>query len=402
MQSDLFPVLEQLERWGEEREWIGPDPYEGLNSPLARLARSHRSRQAVIQAYKRMPFTPPWPLRTAPRPSAKALALALSGYASRGGRALPGAEHFLDRIPSLLERLNSVRRGAGWGYHFDVHTRSISYSAGTPNAIVTSFVVGALLDASQATGEERYAKLALAARPYLLSLLTESRHGPFFAYVKAGSELIHNANLLVCRTLALLHDLDKDREVPAAVEAAAATTVSLQRDNGLWPYGERDDLQWVDNLHTAYVLDGLVAVSRTFEMGREALRRGLRSWRERFFDPYGAARYYADRRFPLEPHCYASAIDLLCTVAEVAGEEERVEPVAFARRIAQSAVRELWLPDSGRFAYRRTRLGLNRREFMRWTNAPMFRALARLCGFEAPSDGEDAVSQSAARAGTTH
>ena len=35
-------VLAHLERWGAARDWIGPDPYEGLNSPLGRLARTRR------------------------------------------------------------------------------------------------------------------------------------------------------------------------------------------------------------------------------------------------------------------------------------------------------------------------------------------------------------------------
>jgi hypothetical protein len=46
--------------------------------------------------------------------------------------------------------------------------------------------------------------------------------------------------------------------------------------------------------------------------------------------------------------------------------------------IADKAIRELWMANEGRFAFRLTARGLNRREFMRWTNAPMFRALARL------------------------
>jgi hypothetical protein len=49
---DIAAVLDRLEHWGREREWVGPDPYEGLNSPLGRLMRGKRPRQAVIQAYK--------------------------------------------------------------------------------------------------------------------------------------------------------------------------------------------------------------------------------------------------------------------------------------------------------------------------------------------------------------
>src|SRR6185295_4559440 len=376
--ADLEPieVLMRLERWGAARNWIGPDPYEGLNSPLGALAPSRRSRQAVTQLYKRLPVTPPWPLRTPPRANSKALALALSGYATGPGRELPGAEEHLARIPRELERLNLVKEGAAWGYHFDVQTRNIRYSRITPNAIATCFVVGGLVDAHLAVSAEPTRRLALAARPFLLSLLRESpEHGPYFGYLPAEAPLVHNANLLVCGTLARLHELEPDAAVRPAVEAAAGTTLALAREDGLWPYGELPNFGWVDNFHTAYTLEGLAHVSSVFGLGAEALARGASAWRQRFVEPNGWARYYPNRRFPLETHCCASAVDLVLTLKSKGAEPDLGD---LALSIARTAIRELWLPDGNRFAFRRTARHLNKREFMRWTNAPMFRALGRL------------------------
>lgn len=370
-------VLTELERWGAARRWVGPDPYEGLNSVAGRLARGARPRQALTQAYKRSPWPPPWPLSAPQRPNAKALALALSGYVTEAGRALRGAGEFIAAIPEQLGRLNlhADHGGAAWGYHFDTQTRHLYYDRATPNAIATCFVVGALCDTATATGDERATRMALAARPYLLGLARESPHGPFFAYVERGSELIHNANVMVCGALARLHGLAPDAAAERSVRAAVATTLAHQPADGLWRYGEAPNLGWVDNFHTAYILEGLIEVSEAYGIGDGALEPGLDAWRERLFEPDGWARYYPDRHFPLEVHCSASAIDLLCRVHARAGGEEHLE---LARRIAQAAIRELWLPQRGRFGFRRTRRGLNQREFMRWTNAPMFRALARL------------------------
>jgi hypothetical protein len=373
-QIDFNSALSALERWGASREWIGPDPYEGLNSPLGARAPGKRARQAVTQLYKQLPVEPPWPLRARSRPNAKALALALSGYATSAGSELPGAATFLERIPSILERMNLLGQGAGWGYHFDVQTRNIRYDRRTPNAIATCFVVEGLVDAHAATGKEDLAKLALAARSFLLSLRRRGGHGPFFAYVPSGSPLVHNANLLVCGALARLHAIDPHERAMEAVEEAIGTTLSLQRDDGLWPYGEAPNYGWSDNFHTAYTLDGLARARTIFGIGGDELARGLVTWRQRFFDSSGWARYYPDRRFPLETHCCASAIDLLASDALPPDPEN----ARLADRIAEIAIRELWLEHSRRFAFRRTARGLNTREFMRWTNAPMFRALARL------------------------
>jgi hypothetical protein len=396
VEGELDHVLERVEAWGRARDWIGPDPYEGLNSPLGRIARRHRVRQSVIQAYKRLPLAPPWPLIAPAEPNAKTLALALSGYATAAGGRLPGADEFLARIPVSLEQLNLGDAGAAWGYHFGVHTRSIAYDRRTPNAIATCFVVNSLLEASRVTGEDRCAELALASREYLLSLRRESPHGRFFAYVAAGSELIHNANLMVCGALARLNELERDARAETAIEEAAQTTIARQRSDGLWAYGERGDLGWTDNFHTAYLLEGLALVSAAVGVGPRALAFGVEAWRERLFEPDAAARYFPDRRFPLEPHSYASAIDLLCTLAMIGGPDERSMLLRFAKRIAASSIRELWIPSEGRFAYRRTARRLNRRAFVRWTNAPMFRALSRLAS--ALEGVPERASQNSARA----
>jgi hypothetical protein len=373
VQAQFDIPLVQLERWGVAHDWIGPDPYEGLNTPLGRLARTRRSKQAVIQAYKRSPWSPPWPLRAPRTANAKALGLVLSGYATMTGRRLPGADEYVSTLPKRLEEMNLLPPGAAWGYHFDVQTRNVAYDSRTPNAIATCFVVDGLCDAYEAVEERSCADLALAARPFLVSLLRSGEHGPFFGYVPDGEvPLVHNANLLVCGSLARLNGLDSDPRVEKIARDAAATTLDLQRDDGTWPYGEVANYAWVDNFHTAYVLDGLWRMKAAFGVGGAELDRGLRVWRSSFFEDDGWARYYPDRRFPLDAHCSASAIDLLALVGESPGDRQ------LAERIAALAIQELWLPEQNRFAFRRTSRGLNKREFMRWSNAQMFRALARL------------------------
>jgi hypothetical protein len=373
---DIAAVLDRLEHWGREREWVGPDPYEGLNSPLGRLMRGKRPRQAVIQAYKRASFAPPWPLRSVPQANAKVFGLVLSAYSTAAGSRLPGAERLGPQMIDRLEQMSLSPVRVAWGYHFDAQTRHLFYGSDEPNAIATCFAIGGLCDAHARGGDERAATLALAARPYLLSLYREtSAFGPAFTYVAAGSELIHNANMLVCGALCRLHRLDPDPVAAGAVAAATATTLGRQDDDGLWAYGEAGNLGWQDNFHTAYLLEGLCRVEETFGIGAEELRRGVAAWLANFVGADGWTPYFPRQRYPLEPHCSASAIDLLCLLAERNGD---TEPIDAALRVAACAIAELWLEPEGRFAFRRTSRGLNRRDFMRWTNAPMFRALCSL------------------------
>lgn len=370
----LSTVFRRLERWGAERGWIGPDPYEGLNTPIARLAPGIKGRQAVVQAYKRAPFSPPWPLSTPPLANAKALGLVLSGYCTPAGAQLCDREARARLVERLSQMRIRTRRGWGWSYHFDVQTRHLFYGRSTPNAVATTFVVTGLLDAYERSGEDAYAELALASRPFLLSLADRPQGSDtYFAYVAGGSRLIHNANLLVCATLARLHDLLPDDAAAALAIDAAETTIRAQRDDGLWTYGSGEDLTWADNFHTAYILESLAHTDRTFSIGEDALRTGLPVWRQRFFDSALSARYHPDAPYPLETHSFASAIDLCCTARSFGPDLTDM-----ARRVASRAIELLWIPEEGRFAFRVSRWGLNRREFVRWTNAPMFRALGRL------------------------
>src|SRR5215211_728379 len=298
-------VLRALERWGTERDWLGADPYEGMNSPLGRFARTPKLRQAIIQAYRRSPVDPPAPLRPKPRRNAKTAALVLSGYVAAPDGLLPERER---QVAAGVYHLTQLRTGGGWGYHFDFQSRWGSYGAGIPNAIATCFAVGALIDANRP-------ELALSARRYLGHELWNAE-GRYFGYVGAGAVLIHNANALVCGTLARLHELDPDGELAERVRTAARTTADAQRPDGSWPYGESASLGWVDNFHTAYTLEGLHHTDRVLGGGADAIERGYDFWARALFEDDGRARARGDRTYPLEAHSYATAIDTFVVLAD--------------------------------------------------------------------------------------
>ena len=54
-------------------------------------------------------------------------------------------------------------------------------------------------------------------------------------------------------------------------EKAIQYTAQHQRPDGSWYYGEADNLHWVDNFHTAYVLDSFKHYTRAHR--RPTLRR---------------------------------------------------------------------------------------------------------------------------------
>src|SRR5436190_2436716 len=262
----LRDALRELAEWGERREWRGPDPYEGLNAARFRaFARTALGKRLLIQAVKRSPVDLRRPLGIPAGHNAMALAHVVSAYARSHFVAPDERRRRLDRAVRLLTGLALDGYDTPcWGYHFDVQTRVFFYPRTTPNTIATSFAGLALLDAYETTGDERLLDLAAGAAEFFVRHVpqTEDGEGAFFGYLPGDRSPIHNANVLACALLARVARLRDDERLRDAVRAGLAWCVARQRPDGSWPYGEREDLAWVDGFHTGYVLVSLLTCER--------------------------------------------------------------------------------------------------------------------------------------------
>ena len=313
-------------------------------------------------------------LRIPPAHNDKALGLVASGYARLAvaradDTAADAARRWLDRVVS-----DAVVDGSGraWGYHFDVRTRFFGYARGTPNTIATSFVAHALLDGLELLGETRFGDAAREAAGFLLDhMLDSDEDRPFFRYVPEERELVHNANLLACSVVVRTSAL-RDEPLDERVAAAVATSVEAQRADGSWAYSAGPVGDWVDNFHTGYVLESLGHCAALVEGLDPAIQRGYDYWERELFLPSGEPRPAPGRRFPVDAHDYAQAIETwLSAVDWRDGALERAE------RTADLLVARMLNPR-GYVNFQRGRFVTNRVPFVRWTTAPAFRALAGL------------------------
>lgn len=369
---EIADALQAVRRWGEARDWRGWDPYDGLTTPFRDVLtlRTRLGRRLLTQAVKRSPLNLRPALRIAPAWNHKAIGLVASGYAALGAVGDERARTAAERWLTWLEAEQSAGASGGWGYHFDVQTRFFAYPAGSPNTIATSFVAQALLDGAELLGDGgRLASVRRAAAFLAGEMVVESPRGPFFRYVPGDDKLIHNANLLACAVLLRLADVGRDASLRALAASAVRTSLAAQRPDGSWPYSEWGGHGWVDNFHTGYVLESL-AVARDVDGVAPALERGVRFWAERLFLETGEPKYYPDRTYPIDAHCYAQAIDTWLAVPADHGVER-------AERLARLFARQMVSAD-GSVAFQRGRRMTHRVPFVRWAAAPAFRALARL------------------------
>ena len=359
----------------EAVDFQGWDPYDALSSPLLRAAgRTPMVRQAAIQSFKRLPVNlrPLVGVRT--RRHTKALALCVSAYALLG--RIPGFDRSRALGDALAEDLarRAVTDGVGWAYDFDVQTRWGFYPAGKPNAVVTSFAIHALFDAaSLPDADPRFTELAEAAcQAALETLLTKTPGGWYFEYYEGSGIPIHNANLLVASAVARCPKAGQ--QAHEAVRRAAAFTVSHQRPDGSWPYGEGRELGWVDGYHTAYNLVSLARCSETAEDSRveAAIDGGLAFYIRRLFEPSGAPRATVDRLYPIDIHGASSAIWALATL-----RHRSADALPLAERVLDWTLARMQRED-GRYAFQLHARHRKSVPYVRWSDAHMLLALATL------------------------
>jgi hypothetical protein len=377
-QQELIDTIRLLEDHGHRHDWIGPDPYEGLNATrfISLARRTPLGRRVVMQVVKRSPLDLRPLLGITPTRNAATVAWALSAYSAS---PFLDAEVQRDRLLQTARLLASMRlpgwEDACWGNPFDTQSRVFFYGKADPNTIATSFAGMALMDAFEATGEEWLLAMARSSGRFLVSHVPQTVDSPGarFGYLVGDQSPIHNANTHVCALLARLvpHGEESYAEL---VREGLTWTIERQRANGAWPYGEREDLDWVDGFHTGYVLDSLrtCADAGIDERAEESWRRGLAYWRENLFGADGFPKYYDKEPYPVDTQSAAQGIQTL----------------AIASRHLPDCLDQAWQVfrwtmdnmrrSDGLFYFQRRRRWINRIPHMRWTETCMLLALVHL------------------------
>ena len=381
----------------------GTDPYDGLNSRLLAplLRRSRLVRLAVIQGVKRSPLDLR-PLLLVPAGlNPKGLALVLHGASDLAdlpdrdrhrawlADALVSLASGPDGTPALGTR--SVEPGAaariaadpaawpaavGWGYDFPWQSKAFLQPAFFPTVVATSFV----LDALEAARSPALPAAARAAGRFVAGHLHrhEDADGLCFSYSPGDRSRVHNASLFGARILAQAAG-HAGADGAAWLELSRRATdwvVARQAADGSWIYGEAAHWQWIDNLHTGFNLETIGRLAALHGTGDwdAALGRGLAYYRSNLFDDDGTPRYYTHRRWPLDPHSFAQGALTFLALARFDADGP-----AFADRILQRGIAELWDERRGGFRFQKQRLYSQGIIHMRWSQAWMFRALcARL------------------------
>ena len=370
--AHLRERIAALEAWGSARGWVGPDPYEGLNARRAGLLkRSPLGRRILIQAVRRSPLDLRRPLGIEPELDAASVAHVLAARV-----ALGDAEGVGWAIDRLLELRVPGYEEPCWGYHFDVETRFFFYPRTTPNTIATAFAGQALLDAHELTGRADLLELATGVGEFFIERVGVA--GGVIGYFPGDRTPIHNATALAAAHLARVGALTGRADFTEAATAAIDFVVAHQRDDGAWPYAEGEGRDWVDGLHTGYVLDAVRACAELLADEAFAPSRASPTPAAATSTPPTSSSATARRSSSRTPSTRSTGSTRRRRSAR-SPRRRRTGPSGSSAPGAptRSPSRASAAPD-GAFAYQRHRARLDRTPHVRWVQAPMLDALSRL------------------------
>ena len=384
MDNELERAYSSLAAWCRERDFAGHDPFDALNSRLFQATPFKHSRAARLlwtQLFKRSPLS----LRKIARVSAgrnpKGTALFALAALAEFRRTRAGATEREAR--GLLSELQAARiegwMGAAWGYNFDWQGRAFFAPVGTPTIVPTAFAARALLEAARDLKDESYLRVARSSCDFILNDLPRIEETDLevcWSYSPVDRTRIFNASLLAAETLCAVGAATGENELCEWGVRGARYVVNRQRADGSWAYGADGYQSWADSFHTAFVLTSINRViassPQCLDEFSASLKRGYEFWRSSFFLADGWPKYFHDRLYPVDTHSAGAAIVALLDLQELDGDAP-----ALARKIALWSIRHL-RSEQGFFYYQRRRFYTVRTPYMRWSQAWMLYALARL------------------------
>jgi len=380
LKSQIYESIRRLSDWLEKNDYRGYDTFDGLSARFLRPLTFENKflRIALQQGVRRFPINLRPMVGVAKSHSTKAMGFLARGFIrlhqATGDNAWREKAEFA--LKWLTDNQSTGYSGACWGNHFDYQSRSGYEKKYSPSVVWTSLIGHAFLDGYEHFHNDRYLEVAVSACRHILHDLGTTREdSPCIRYFPTSVHEVHNANTLGASLLARTYSYTGNEAWRAMAEKAVEYTAQHQRPDSSWYYGEAANLRWVDNFHTAYVLDCFKYYAAGTGDNRfdKQLTSGYEYWKRTFFLPNGTPKYYNSKTLPLDIQCCSQAIDTL-----VFFHDRDPESLPLAVKVAEWTIGNMQ-DSSGFFYYRRYSSWLvNKTPTLHWGQATMMSALSAL------------------------
>jgi len=363
-------------RWVQEHHYKGYEPADGNSSMVFPLTRGRVWPMRVLQqVVLRSPINVRPLLGIAPHESPIGRGYMAWGYLIMC-RKEPSPPIRAEAASCLAWLM--ANRAAGfeefcWGDPYDYATRGGRRPRGAPILIWTALIGQLFLDAWEVLGDDQYLRVADSIGRWITKLPVErTDSGWCLSYNAYSQSSIHNSNAMGAAFLARLGTTTRNDAAVELARQAMTYTVSRQRPDGSWFYGEAPKYHWIDNFHTGYNLSALNTYRRALQDTSfdQALGSGLNYFKARFFEDDGCPKYFHDKTYPIDIQCAAQAIDTLTVVSD-----HDPESLHLAVKVAQWTIDHLQASD-GHFNYRHLGWITVTTPMLHWGQGTMVKALA--------------------------
>jgi polysaccharide biosynthesis protein VpsJ len=373
--------IDRLSGWLEKHDYCGYDTFDGLSAKYLRplTFESKWLRTVLQQGVRRFPMNMRPLLGIPMSRSTKGM-----GYLAKGFMRLQQAtgdaawgERAESALEWLIEHESKGYSGACWGNHFDYQSRSFYLPKGVPTIVWTSLIGNSFLDAYDHFGTDKYLQVAVSACEHIVRDLERFPEGDglCLSYIPTGNNQVHNSNTLGASLLARTYSRTGNDSYRSLAQKAIRYTANHQRPDGSWYYGEAANLRWIDNFHTAYVLDCFknYQTATGDHQFSENLKTGYSYWKRTFFLADGTPKYYDHKTLPIDIQCSSQAIDTL-----VFFNDQDPDSLPLALSVAKWTIDNMQ-DRTGYFYYRRYSPWIvNKTPTLHWGQATMLCALAGL------------------------
>lgn len=372
--------LDRVEKWVEQNDYRGYEPFDGLTSYLVKLTLKNRSAGQILQqVVRRFPINLRPILGIRPQDSNKGRGYMAWGYLHRFRQERE--DRYKNKAFVCLDWLDKNKSPAlpehSWGNHFVYVSRGGVIPKFEPTIVWTGLIGEVFLEAYGLFGNVRHRDVIKSIAEGILTLPRYPyEKGVCLSYTRQNSRRqgsIHNSNMIGAAFLAGAARILNNNSYLELARKAMEYSCSRQLDDGAWYYGEDSTYHWVDAFHTGYNLDSLkryLAYSGDASF-RPHLQKGFEFFKNNFFIPTGMVKYYNNKAKPIDIQCGSQAIDTLSLFSDVDPE---------CRDMALKA--SLWYINhmqdkDGYFYFRKYPFGLsNKAPMIHWGQATMHKALA--------------------------
>ena len=390
MQEILLTAILKLDQWVRRNGWAGYDPY-GLNDVIFSTLGQNKlavfvSRVLGVEGQKigflHSRFCQRFLVRRRYE-DPKTFAYFGKGYLLL--YEVTGKQQYLQAAVECGRRFVEERPSdgtVGWGHPFTWYTSHVHYfhKNTTPNLYITGLVGHFLLDMFEATDDRAYLLPAGRAYKFFAELPYHEAHDGTicFWYIPEKRTLrVHNGNIYAASFLIRYGSMTTNHDSIELGKRALMYTIRHQNPDGSWYYIAPLESHWtkvIDNRHTGYVLDALMCCFDILheEEIEQAIVKGGRFY-ESMFDRSGFPYVTPTLAYPQNIHDMAQGVQTFSLLSHL-----HKPYISVATRIALQALEHMQDP-SGHFYYSRFKSGrTTKAPYMRWSQGPMFRALATL------------------------